>query len=141
MKKLLFFLLIFIGILLEATIINLPIVFNIVLIFYIFNKNSLVFLIAFISGVVLDILLINHVGLTSLLLVVFLFLIYLYERKFETKTINFVLFSSFIGSLVFLLVFKSTYLFMQAISSSVFSVLLFLIFNFFEKKKNIQELI
>jgi len=69
-------------------------------------KKNLGFPAAFLTGAVLDILLLNPLGKTSLFLVVFLFIILLYDKKFDIQTFPFVFLASFIGSFVYFIAFQ-----------------------------------
>lgn len=125
MKKIILFLLLFLSIFLQASITTIPIVLDILLIFYIFNRKSFVFLLAFASGIFLDLTSVRIVGQSSIFFVTFLFVVSLYERKFEIVSGYFVFFSSFLGSLFFLKISGYDYIFQQALISAIFSTLLF----------------
>lgn len=125
LRKIIFFLLFVFGFLIQISLTTIPIILDLILILYIFNKKTRIYFIAFFLGIILDIFSLRQVGTTSLFFVIFLFIINLYENKFEINTIPFVLFFSFFGSLAFLLVLRENYFFWQAIVSSIFSMLLF----------------
>ncbi|GEM_PF-673252 len=109
----------------EGAFITLPLTLLILLIFYIMVQEPWVFALAFAAGFVLDIFSLNTLGLTSLFFLLFLGIIVLYQRKFEIMTTPFVLFASFVGSLVFLFVFHKEHIFPQTIISSLLAVILF----------------
>lgn len=88
-------------------------------------KKSWVFFLALGLGLFLDLISIRSLGYTSLVLVIFVFLIRLYERKFETQTVAFVFISTFLGSLVYLKIFDGSYLLLQAFINSLFAILFF----------------
>lgn len=92
-------------------------------------KKSWVFFAAFFLGLFLDLVLIRPLGYTSLVFTIFVFLIWLYERKFETKTLTFVFISTFLGSLVYLNIFGYQQTLLQPILSSLFAILLFKVFR------------
>lgn len=140
MKKIILFLLIFLSIVLQISITTIPIVLDVILIFYILSRKSLAFLLAFASGFFLDIASVRIVGQSSIFLVTFLFIISLYERKFEIVSTCFVLFSSFVGSLLFLKIFGYDYIFQQALISAIFSTLLFKGVKHFNKDKEDKPL-
>ncbi|MEK7534705.1 MAG: hypothetical protein AAB600_05270 [Patescibacteria group bacterium] len=125
MNKLTFFLLITFAILFEATITSIPIVLDVLLVFYILKRKSGIFITAFILGIILDVFMVRTLGLTSIFFIAFIFVVFLYERKFEIVTYPFVFFASFLGSLISLLLFGYNYLIQQAIVSSLFAVVLF----------------
>lgn len=139
MKQLYILVLLFLAILVESSITTIPIVLSIILILYIFTKSPWVFLAAFISGLFLDIFSVRTLGQTSLFLITFLFIITLYERKFEIATNYFVLFSSFFGSLIFLIIFGYNYAFPAALASSIFAFLTFRLSGVFSSKNLSQN--
>lgn len=116
---------------LEA-ITTLPLVLIVILCLYIVFKMPMLFTLAFFTGLILDVFLVRTLGQTSLFFLIFLILVLLYERKFEIKTNPFVFAGSFLGALLYLLVFGYNYVFAQAAVSSVIAVLLF---HFFSKFK------
>lgn len=137
MKWLIIFLLLFIAILLEATITSLPLGFIVLLCGAVVYKQTGVLVIAFVSGLVLDILLFRIVGTTSLFFLVMLLLAFLYERKFEIQSIPFVAVFSFIGSLAYCLIFIKSEILLQAIVSCIFTITLFLVLRLLSQTKNI----
>ncbi len=88
-------------------------------------KKSWVFFLALGLGLFLDLIAIRPLGYTSLILTIFVFLIRLYERKFETKTIIFAFISTFLGSLIYLLIFNYQQIFLQSLINSLFAILFF----------------
>ncbi len=126
MSKLLFFLLISFAILLEGTITSIPIVLDMLLIFYILKRKSSLFILAFISGIILDVFEVRALGLTSIFFISFLFIVFQYARKFEIATYPFVFFASFLGGLFYLWIFNYNYVFQQATVSSIISILVFI---------------
>lgn len=125
MKKIILFLLLFLSIFLQASITTIPIVLDVLLIFYILKRKPWVFVAAFVSGFFLDLLTVRTLGQSSLFFLIFLFVVSLYERKFEIVSGYFVFFSSFLGSLFFLKISGYDYIFQQALISAIFSTLLF----------------
>ncbi len=95
-------------------------------------KKSWIFFWALGLGLFLDLILIRPLGYTSLVFTIFVFLILLYERKFETQTLTFVFISTFLGSLVYLQIFEYNSVLLQSLANAVISIFLFkfLISNF-----------
>ena len=129
MKNIILVILLFIAMIIESSIASIPLVLDIIIILYIFEKKSWIFVATFVSGLFLDVLLVRVLGQTSLFFVIFLFILSLYERKFETSSIYFALFSSFLGSLIFLILAKENFIFQNSIISAIFTVVLFMIFK------------
>lgn len=119
----------FVIVFFEGTITTLPLTLQTLLVFYVLYKNSASIFLAFISGIILDLLSVRLLGTTSIYFVIFLFLVVLYERKFEINTIPFIILSSFFGSLGFLFLFGFQQSILQAVASSFFAVLLFKVFT------------
>lgn len=119
----------------EGAVISIPLVLDFILVYYVFERKAWIFTLAFISGLILDIFHLRPLGATSIFFAVFIFIITLYERKFEIKTTAFVLFFSFIGSVIFLFIFEYNYVLLQSIVNSLIAVMLFKVSGKFEKKK------
>lgn len=117
----------FLFTLLETTITTAPLILIMLLIMAVVSKKSWIFSIAFAEGLFLDLLSFNAVGKTSVFFAIFLLIILLYDRKFEIRTLPFVLISSFLGSLFYLIFFNHQSIFVQAVLSSVIAAILFLI--------------
>jgi len=135
MKILFLCFILLIAVFFEGAFITLPLVLDILLVSFVLNRGSWVFLASFMSGILLDIISLRLIGTTSIVFIVLLFILTLYEKKFEVKTVYFVFFSSFIGSLIFLIVFKHDYVLQQGAISSIFAILLFKLFSRIEKRK------
>ncbi len=88
-------------------------------------KKSWVFFAALAIGVLLDLVNLKPLGYTSLVFVIFVFLVRLYERKFETETFAFVFIATFLGSLIYLMIFGYQMIFLQAFINALFAVLAF----------------
>ncbi len=110
---------------LESTIISLPLMLIIIMIIHILYKEMWVMGFAFLAGLILDIAAVRPLGSTSIFLVCWLFLIILYERKYEIDSYQFVLAASFIGSLAFLILFNYPNVIIQAIVNSFIALIIF----------------
>jgi len=131
MKYIIICVLFFILLLLESTILPLPLILLFLLCITILFRSGLIFFIGLFSGFFLDALSFRPIGQSSIFFVVFLFFIFLYERKFELQSVLFVLFMSCIGSIVFFFLFGSTVIVLQVIASIAIAVLLFLGLTFY----------
>lgn len=125
MSKIFFLFFLIFAILLEGTITSIPLVALVLLVVYILKRKSSLFILALISGIVLDVFSVRTLGSSSIYFVSFLFIVFLYERKFEITTYPFVFVSSFLGGLMYLWIFGYGYVFQQAAVSSIIAVLLF----------------
>ena len=88
-------------------------------------KKSWVFFAALAIGLLLDLVNLRPLGYTSLVFVIFVFLVRLYERKFETQTFAFIFIATFLGSLVYLKIFEYNQILLQSLVSSFLGILLF----------------
>jgi cell shape-determining protein MreD len=122
---LLFIFVLLIALLLEGTVTTLPLVLVLLLCLTITRREAIVFPVAFVAGVLLDILTLRTVGVSSLFFTLFLFLILLYQRKYEINSYPFVAFAAFFGAVVFLLIFGYSGWFGQSLFTAFLAVVLF----------------
>lgn len=125
MRKWIFWVLLSMAILLEGGLTSLPLVLNVLLVFYLLERKQTLFFIAFLGGILLDILLLRTPGQSSLVFIIVFLILSLYEGKFEIQTIPFIFFSSFFASLAFLVIFGYNSIFLQALVSSFITIFLF----------------
>jgi len=126
--------LLLVSIFLESTIITVPLTFLIIIFSAVTLKNNEVFILAFLSGLLLDVLTLGTIGLTSAFFVSFVMLIFLYQKKFEIESLSFVSMAALIGSIVYLFLTNSNHL----VPESLFAT--FLMFSsFFIFKKTIKK--
>ena len=120
---LLFFLIL--TLFLEGTVTTLPLVLLCLLVWSILRQDIHVFVAAFFAGLALDIFAVRLLGSTSLFFLIFIFLILLYQKKYEINSYPFMLVSSFFGSVGFLVLFGYAHVFEQALLSSMIAVGIF----------------
>ncbi len=131
----LFFIFLFFITLLESSLNVVPLTLLFLLCFTLAQQSALIFPVAFIAGILLDILSVRPLGETGLFYILFLFFILLYQRKYEITTVPFVFFTSFFGCLLFFLIFGFSNLFIQLFLSIVLAILIFLTGSFLRKKE------
>lgn len=107
------------------TITTIPLALIVLLCLYIVFEKPTLFILAFFSGLFLDLFLLRILGQSSLFFVLFLIVVFMYERRFEIKTLPFVFIASFLGALFYLLTYGNNYVLGQTLVSSVIAVLLF----------------
>src|ERR1035437_5132400 len=123
--KLLAFVLLTIALILEASLTTIPFVFLILLCLLILSRENWLFIFAFIFGLVLDLVSFKTLGLSSALFTIFLFLVLLYQSKFEIATNTFIFFASLLGSFGYLVFLGyNNSLILQTILSSVIGLVL-----------------
>lgn len=127
-----------IAVLIEATFTTIPLSLLLLINFLVLEKKSWVFIAAFLTGLMLDILTLRFLASTGLFFIIFLYVINLYEKKFETANIYFVLFSSFLGAFLYLNIFKISIVLPQALISAILGVVIFYLFTLLTKEKNLD---
>lgn len=115
-----------ISIFLQGIVTTLPVILCILLLGYITKKEAWFFVVGFFCGILLDVLQVRPIGQSSLFFVLLLTLVFLYERKFEIATVPFVMLSSFFASYLFLQLFSSSFVLLQALLSCMLCVFVFL---------------
>lgn len=93
------------ALIIEGSLTTLPFLVLFLVLFFIFTKNSSAFLYAFVSGIVLDGMLVRTIGETALFLLTMVFVLSLYQRKFEVNSLPFAIFSLFVSSYSYALLF------------------------------------
>jgi hypothetical protein len=124
----------FISILLESTITTLPLTLLVILFASVWIRKSDVFLIAFVAGVFLDVLAFKNIGWSSLYFVIFVYAIFLYQKKFEIMTLNFITIAGFIGSFGYLYIFGASNIILQSLVCAIISSFSFFVFRKTNKK-------
>lgn len=123
-----------IFVLIESIFTSLPISLLLLIPIFVLEKKSWVYVAAFLAGLAIDIFNIRFLGSTSLFFVIFLLIINLYRRKFEISNIFFVLFSSFIGSFFYLIIFGFRLVLPQAFVSAFLGSLFFFLITLLLKR-------
>lgn len=138
--RLLAFFLLSLALILEASITTIPFVFLVLLAFVAFAKGKWLFVLGFIFGILLDLVGFRTLGTSSMFFIVVLFLVLLYQSKFEIATNVFILAASFLGVLGYLsLLGYHDNLIFQAILSSISALLLFKLIQRLERKGKTKE--
>ena len=116
----------------EGMITSLPLVLIFLLCLMVMKRAEWIFLLALASGIVLDMVRIRPIGTTSILLILFVFLVLLYERKYETATIPFVAGATLIGSFIFLRALGYPSI-LESLTSCIIAVTAFIFYTWFKK--------
>lgn len=119
------FILFFLLIMLLSSLTTIPFSIAILVVCAVIFKKSWVFFAAFLLGLFLDLSMLRPLGQTGLMFALFIFIVSLYERKFETQTLTFVFFTIFLGSTIYLMVFGYNNVLLQTFINAVIGVLLF----------------
>ena len=126
MQYFLLFLFLLISVFLEAVWTTLPLTLCLLLVISIFKKDHKVFILAFLAGLLLDLSLVRSLGFSSIFFTLFLFIVFLYENKFEAETIPFVFFASFLGVFTYSLLVGYDDILLQSLVAAFFASLAFL---------------
>lgn len=125
----------FFMVLLEGTITTIPVALVILILIATKAERTTALGVAFTSGIFLDLLRVRTVGQTSLLLVTLLFFIFLYERKYEINTLPFVVVVTFVGSIIYGLLFQLPLLIISSFITTVLAACGFFLLTRFSVKK------
>jgi len=121
-----FIILLLLSAFLEGSVTTLPLPLLLFLTAAVVVRKTWIFPAAFLTGFLLDIFLLNPLGKTSLFFVIFLFIILLYDRKFDIQTFHFVFLAAFIGSLIyFIAILHISNILTQALISAIITTLSF----------------
>jgi cell shape-determining protein MreD len=115
----------FISILLEATILKLPLAFILLLCYSVLKRTEKVFLSAFFAGLLLDIFTLRSPGISSIFFLLFFAFVLLYQRKYEIKSYPFMLVSSFAGVYLYSIIFDLRSPFILAGTGTVIALAIF----------------
>lgn len=119
-----------------STLTTIPVIVAVILCLTVVSKNPKVFIAAFLGGFLIDIFMVRVLGITSLFLVTFTFMIFLYQRRFEIQTYPFVFLACFIGSVVYLKIFGYSSILIQALTASFLALFLFKLFS---RHRNVDQ--
>lgn len=112
------------ALLFESSVFSLPFVFITLLFFAVTSQSRRVFLFALISGIILDAMMVRTIGSSSLFFCTFLFLVFLYQRKFEITSVYFVLVATGAGTFIYGSLFGMPHIWSYVIASCLFAMLL-----------------
>ncbi len=116
----------------EGTVTSFPFILIFLLCLMVMKRAEWVFLVALLAGILLDLLALRSIGGTSILLVFFVFIILLYERKYEIATVPFVFSAALIGSFIYLYLLHYPSIF-ESLLSGIFAVISFIIYQYIRR--------
>lgn len=141
MKQVLSWGILLIAIVCESSVIPLPFVYLFLLISFIIKQDPGILFQAFIAGLFLDILFLRPIGLTSSILLLCLLFIFLYERKFEIQTMQFVMLAAGLGALLYALIFSyGALVFYSFTSAFLVGIVSFIRMLFQPKRQRFEEI-
>lgn len=133
MQKILLAFLVF-ALLLEGTITSLPLVLLMLIFIATRFYHGNIFAIAFFAGLILDVMLVRHLGETSVYFLLILFLICMYERKYEISSPLFVTIITFVASCIYYFIFPVPQSFVQIVVATVLAFIGFSLVKQLERR-------
>lgn len=124
---------------LQSSVTNLPLVLCVLLSGIVCLKNPWIFLFGVLAEIVIDISTIRPVGASSFFLLISLFTVFLYERKFEIRSFSFIVFITSLAVLIRTIIFKNGNIIMFTLTAVVFNILVYSLFNLLLRKKSQKE--
>lgn len=110
----------------ESSLTTLPLVFIVLLCLTVVFKQNFIFGLAFLFGLLFDLISFKTLGISSIYFLIALFLVLIYQSKFEITTNSFVVVASFLGSFLYLfLMGYNNNVLLQAILSSIIGLIIF----------------
>lgn len=113
------------AVFIEGTLTTMPLTLICLLCLMIVRRDAMIFPLAFLAGLLVDAMTLRPLGGTSLFLLTFVFLILLYQRKYEIYSYQFVMVASFVGSIVFMTLFGYENVVLQSLLSALFGGVIF----------------
>lgn len=115
----------------EGIYLSFYLVLPFLIVYALVKREGTVFIFAFLSGLLLDLLSARPLGVTSLFFVSYLFMLYLYQKKYEITSLMFVFLASLVGCLLYGLLFPVPNLTQRVILGSISALVLYIISKYF----------
>lgn len=122
----LLFILLALALIVESTLVSLPLTLLFLIIVTVWRKSHHMLLLAFLSGLILDVLLVRSIGVTSIFFLVVIAVMILYQRKYELRSPFFVIPFSMAASMLFVIFFPVSQPLIHVILSTLLASVLFL---------------
>ena len=119
MTRYIFYIMLFIATYLEGTLTTVPLVLAIAIPYAVSTREESIFFAVFLSGIFLDLLSGQTIGYSSFYLLCSIFALLLYQRKYEIASYPFIALSTAVLSVLYLLIFVHTHIFLQTFTSVV----------------------
>jgi cell shape-determining protein MreD len=135
----LLFLLFGIALIVESSVSSLPLVALFLIIITVWCKSTHILFLAFLSGIILDILLVRNIGVTSMFFLVMIAGMVLYQKKYELRSPFFVIPFSMIASMLYVVIFPVPQPILHVIFSTILAAILFVISSLLIQKTNERQ--
>jgi len=96
-------------------------------------------LLAFISGIILDILLVRNIGVTSMFFLIMIAGMILYQKKYELRSPFFVIPYSMITSMLYVVLFPVPQAFLHVLFSTILASIFFVISSIIMQKTSERQ--
>lgn len=137
--RLLSWLIFFLIVIIEGTLTTLPLTLIFLLCLTVMKRQEWIFPLAFIAGILLDVFVFRTPGITSLYFVSFVFLLLLYQRKYETATMPFVAIAAFFGSMGYMMLIGHSAVLLQVLLSTLIATSTFGVYRILTKQSSVSE--
>ncbi|HUD44000.1 MAG TPA: hypothetical protein VMR41_00470 [Patescibacteria group bacterium] len=124
----------------EGTVTTMPLVLALLIAYAVCTQKEDVYFLAFISGLLIDLFQSRVVGVTSVFFLCSVFLVLLYQRKYEIASYPFIGLSALLLSFFYLLIYIRTDIIPQVILSAGFAELCFLLMRKFLQVKKMSDI-
>lgn len=114
---------------------SLPLVLAVLLILATQIRSNDIFFIGFSAGVILDVLLLRPLGETSVFFLMTLFLMFMYEKKYEVGSVLFITMFTFIASSIYFMIFPAPQRWIQIVTITLLAFLGFYFLQTIHKKR------
>jgi len=121
------------SVILESFVTSLPLTLCLLIFLTVVLRKVEVFALAFFAGFMLDILTFGRIGLSSAFFTLVVYLIFLYEGKFELETPGFIFLTTIVASAIYLFLTGKEIL-LQTIFITSISAVSFFVFSLRNKK-------
>lgn len=114
-KQAIVIILFLVALIMQGAVTTTPVVILFLVLAYILSKRNSIFVYAFVSGIVLDVMLVRAMGATALFFLPMILLLSLYQRKFEINSLPFAICALLVCSYSYTLIFLHDNQLLQAI--------------------------
>ncbi|MBP6882020.1 MAG: hypothetical protein KBC15_00510 [Candidatus Levybacteria bacterium] len=135
----LLFLLLGIALIVETSVSSLPLVLLFLIIVTVWRKSAHMLLLAFFSGLILDVLLVRNIGTTSIFFLVMIAGMILYQKKYELRSPFFVIPFSMVASMLYVVLFPVPQAFLHVVFSTLLAAILFVVSSLLMQKSNERQ--
>jgi hypothetical protein len=126
-----------VALFLEGSLFAFPLLLSVLVVLLISYRSGWILLLAFLGGIILDVLLFQGIGGRSIYFLGFLLLILLYDKRFEIQTLPFLIGSVILSVTGYLLVFGHRVIVVQEIVAVVVSLALYAITRNARREKGV----